>query len=443
MKHLLQNCPNVYQTGRRGIFILVTLLQILLLTAPANSQLKDKSIKSGEKDFFFVDPIVFYNREELKPRLDVYIEIPLDNLQFKKNYDTKNYDASINFNIKITNSFNEIVSNENVSDYITTTKAQQKRLDETAKFIVKEFYLNPGSYKLEITLNDINTKIEKLKTANVTIDDYSQKDISFSDIMLVSKLKEESGKKVITPLVDKNIDNLKELFLFFEVYNSGNQDVVNNFTYRVTGANEKIYEKGNYTFTLLPGTNKFFEKIPLKNLVFGNYKIEINDNTSGLLLAEKEFSNKLTGFPGNTKDLGSLVDQLLYIATGEELSKIKDASTPELKEKYFIEFWRSKDPSPNTSKNELMREYYKRIKIANERYSHYVDGWKTDMGMVFIIFGEPGNIQRYPFSENTKPYEIWDYYNDNRQFVFVDDTGFGDYKLTTPIWDESQTRIKY
>ena len=43
--------------------------------------------------------------------------------------------------------------------------------------------------------------------------------------------------------------------------------------------------------------------------------------------------------------------------------------------------------------------------------------------------------------ENTKPYEIWEFYNDNRQFIFVDDTGFGDYKLMTPIWDEDRTKI--
>ncbi len=138
-----------------------------------------------------------------------------------------------------------------------------------------------------------------------------------------------------------------------------------------------------------------------------------------------------------------LIDQLIYIANGDELEKIKNASSNELKEKYFIDFWRSKDPSPNTNKNELMVEYYKRIKMANERYSHWIDGWKTDMGMVFIIFGEPSNIERFPFTENTKPYEIWQFYNANKEFVFVDDTGFGDYKLTTPIWDEAGTKIRY
>jgi GWxTD domain-containing protein len=217
---------------------------------------------------------------------------------------------------------------------------------------------------------------------------------------------------------------------------------VNDFSYRVTDKKDKVFEKGNYTYTLQPGINKFFEKIPTTNLVFGEYKLEIKDNSNGQLLAEKQFSNKLSGLYVSNKDMSLLIDQLVYIASGDELSKIKNASTDELREKYFIEFWRSKDPSPNTSRNELMQEYYRRIKKANDRYSHYIDGWKTDMGMVYIIFGEASNIERYPFTENTKPYEVWDYYNENRQFVFMDDSGFGDYKLVTPIWDEGRTRIR-
>ena len=417
------------------------ILLILVTSVETKSQLVDRTIKESEKELFFIDPMVFYSKDQMKARLDLYIEIPLENLQFKKNYSTKNYDASINYTVKITNSSNEIVTNESIKDYLTTNKADQKKLDESSKFIVKEFYLNPGSYSLEITLTDINTNKEKTKKDKINIVDFAQKNISFSDIMLVSNLKVENGKKIITPLVDKNIDNLKEIYLFFEVYNSQSQNVVSDYSYEISDEKEKVFEKGDYKYTLVPGINKFFEKIPTLNLVFGNYKLEIKDNANGELIAEKEFSNKLNGFPVNMKDLNLLINQLLYIATGEELSKIKNAPSDELKEKYFIEFWRNHDPSPYTHKNENFTEYYRRIKVANERYTHYIDGWKTDMGMVYIVYGEADNIERYPFTENTKPYEIWQYYNSNKEFVFVDETGFGDYKMTVPIWDVNGNRI--
>lgn len=408
----------------------------------AFSQLVDISIKSEVKEFFFFDPLVFYSSEREKARLDAYFEIPLENLQFKKNYSTKLYDASVNYVIKITNSSDETVVNESINDYVTTSKSTQKNLEESSKFIVREYFLNPGKYSIDITLSDLNTLKEKTIKENINIADYSQEDLSFSDIMIVSNLKKEAGKKIITPLVNKNIDNLKDFFLFFEIYNSKDSQTEKNYSFKITNSKDKVIEKRNLHYSLVPGINKFFEKISTQNLVLGDYKLEITDSAGSKVFTEKLFTNKMTGITVNAKDLKLYIDQLIYIANGDELNKIRNAPTNELKEKYFLEFWRSKDPSPNTSRNELMLEYYKRIRTANERYSHFIDGWKTDMGMVFIIYGEPSNIERHPFSENTKPYEIWDYYNVNKQFVFVDETGFGDYKLTTPIWDIDGTRLK-
>jgi hypothetical protein len=57
------------------------------------------------------------------------------------------------------------------------------------------------------------------------------------------------------------------------------------------------------------------------------------------------------------------------------------------------------------------------------------------MGMIFILFGPPSNIERHPFEIDYKPYEIWYYYELNREFVFVDETGFGEYRLVSPIYD--------
>jgi len=423
------------------------LLVLVLLTGiypeKVFSQLVDNSIKPNEKEFFYFDPMIFYSAQEFKPRLDAYIEIPLDNLQFKKNYTTKMYDASIVYSIKITNSSKEVVINESISDYVTTDKNMQKNLGESAKFIVKEYFLNPGTYDIEVSLTDINTKKEKVVNQKIKVSDYSEKEVSFSDIMLVSKLKQENGKKVITPLVDKNIDNITELFLFFEIYNSKNENVSNSYAYKITDSKSNVIEKGLLTYTISPGINKFFEKIKTNNLIYGDYKLEITDNIKGEKLAEKLFSNKMIGIPVNLKNLDLLVDQLIYIATSDEIDKIRKSSSSEIKQKNFILFWKSKDPSPGTSRNELMLEYYKRINTANERYSHYIDGWKTDMGMVYIIFGEPSNIERFPFTENTKPYEIWDFYSLNKQFIFMDESGFGDYKLTNPIWDQDKTKIRF
>lgn len=62
------------------------------------------------------------------------------------------------------------------------------------------------------------------------------------------------------------------------------------------------------------------------------------------------------------------------------------------------------------------------------------------MGMVYVTLGSPNNVERHPFEYDSKPYEVWDYYDINRRFVFVDQTGFGDYRLVTPFFGEYRYR---
>ena len=95
-----------------------------------------------------------------------------------------------------------------------------------------------------------------------------------------------------------------------------------------------------------------------------------------------------------------------------------------------------KDPSPKTDVNEVLIEYYRRIAYANDHFESYYDGWRTDMGMIYVTLGPPNYVERHPFEYDSKPYEIWSYYDINREFIFVDQTGFGDYRLYQPVYGD-------
>ena len=141
------------------------------------------------------------------------------------------------------------------------------------------------------------------------------------------------------------------------------------------------------------------------------------------------------GIPNSVKDIDEAISQIQYIAKDGELSYIREGETPEERQKRLIEFWKRKDPNPNTPRNEKMEEYYAKVEYANKHFTHYTAGWRTDMGMVYIVLGPPSNVDRHPFDRESKPYEVWSYYELNQQFVFLDQTGFGDYRLTNPISD--------
>jgi GWxTD domain-containing protein len=103
---------------------------------------------------------------------------------------------------------------------------------------------------------------------------------------------------------------------------------------------------------------------------------------------------------------------------------------PESERKAFMEeFWKSRDPDPETDENEYKDEYFKRIDEANHLFKEGSAGWLQDRGRVYILLGPPWERQTFPRGYNfyDKPEEIW-YYG---WFVirFMDYDWSGEYKL--------------
>lgn len=60
----------------------------------------------------------------------------------------------------------------------------------------------------------------------------------------------------------------------------------------------------------------------------------------------------------------------------------------------------------------LIRNYFKRVELANQYFTSYKEGWKTDRGMIYIIFGLPNEVFRF------YDREVWTYKNTSYQVTF-------------------------
>ncbi|MBA3693552.1 MAG: GWxTD domain-containing protein, partial [Acidobacteria bacterium] len=136
-----------------------------------------------------------------------------------------------------------------------------------------------------------------------------------------------------------------------------------------------------------------------------------------------------------------------YIITGDEKKAYKALKTDEERENFIENFWRRRDPDPDTEENEYREQYYERIAYANEHYASGIPGWKTDRGRIYITFGKPDEIETHPTggaydrpsyegggSTTTYPFETWFYRHldnvgDGIEIEFVDPTGTGEYRI--------------
>ncbi|HWR82861.1 MAG TPA: GWxTD domain-containing protein, partial [Candidatus Deferrimicrobium sp.] len=124
-----------------------------------------------------------------------------------------------------------------------------------------------------------------------------------------------------------------------------------------------------------------------------------------------------------------------YIASREEIDRLKKSKSAEERAAAFNEFWRAKDPTPETPANEFKTEFYRRVEAANKRFTRLGRaGWRSDRGRVYILYGEPDQIDDYPLNLEGHPYQEWHYYRQGayRKFTFVDEFDDGDYRLAFP-----------
>ena len=115
---------------------------------------------------------------------------------------------------------------------------------------------------------------------------------------------------------------------------------------------------------------------------------------------------------------------------------------------HFIEaFWKHRDPTPNTPENEFKTEHYRRITYANKNFgrSAPLPGWKADRGRMYIILGEPNDIQRFDGKQGIYPCQVWFYQGKTElglpfgfNLVFFQEGGLGDYRLYSPAKDGPQ-----
>ena len=63
----------------------------------------------------------------------------------------------------------------------------------------------------------------------------------------------------------------------------------------------------------------------------------------------------------------------------------------------YTTLFRSQDPTPGTFENEAKNEFYRRVAVANHNFSFlFGNGWRTDRGRIYIMYGQPDQIDDFP-----------------------------------------------
>lgn len=164
-----------------------------------------------------------------------------------------------------------------------------------------------------------------------------------------------------------------------------------------------LWEKTNLLFSMTPPP--FTEgsipvpEIPIDftdSLPFDNSSVELNNYYQiNRLVSDAEqdypfyFYYFYDGYPQLTRH-ENMIDPIRYISTNSEYKNVKNSiNTKQAIDDFWLNLLKDEDKA-----KKALKIYYNRVETANQHFTDYREGWKTDRGIIYIVFGQPNTIYK-------------------------------------------------
>ncbi len=392
-----------------------------------------------QEPVFFVDYAAFREETGETFRLEVYYKILTAALTFVKEGDR--FRASYEIEFFISNKINKQVTGTSMEEDYFVDSYEDTR--SPSDFLINQLVLSlySGRYKLRIRLIDSNSGSALEQERDFKIPSRAQKKILFSDIQFIRQVSDSTGVsrfnkrgKSVIPSVSRIFgDTDPALVFYYEVYGGPKKPRKYLLSYEVNLLSQAFSHRETASVMLGPEVFSVFDSLSLQNFPSGYYSLEIEllDRDKVTAKTERQFQIDWSYVNLLRNDYFKAIEQLQYAASSDEMKELKEAPEEERLQRW-LEFWKSRDPTPNTPENELQDEYYRRLKYVNLNFALPTkEGWETDMGLVYMVYGHPDEVEKHPFDRDVRAFQRWYYYKENRIFLFVD-RGDGEYELQPP-----------
>jgi GWxTD domain-containing protein len=376
------------------------------------------------------------------PTARISVEVPFRTLVFlkKEGYYDARYDAQI--------SVRAADADRPADTYVLHGFATVKTYDETRRRDQKsrawrEIALPPGDYVIDALLTIKNTSIGMRRSVTLRVPDFLASGMAFGTPTVLSvpdKFRPEFARwsevsDRISP--DSPPDGAvagfeREPAVRFELFVDGNTDlaVACDVFYEVVDAADRQLAYAKRRVTLSGRGDAFVAVFDVDEWSPGTYRVNLRARTYA---PERDATASVEIRIDVTRamlgaDFDATLEILGLIANQSELKPLRDA--PELERPAaWKRFWAARDPDPSSDENEALVQHLERVEYVAREFSQFGPGYRSDRGRVYIRYGAPEQIDTALDQRAQGEYEIWRYYTLNREFVFFDMFGVGDFKL--------------
>ncbi len=326
-----------------------------------------------------------------------------------------------------------------------------------------DFAIAPGKYTVSVEITD---SVSGRALANsIPVEAYTGRPDA-SDLTLASAMRTATasdsvprpgeirkGTTLFSPSAVLRLTPLEpEAYYVLEAYNDGVEESGTMAVEVIDGTGKALVRTANTPIKVAPSGGLLKGRLSLEGLPEGSYQLKVLlqlgsravDRSAPMTMAgldttlqnevarinlDKESDEGYFKYM-SVEGLDSAFAPLYYIATQGELKIWNKNLSEDAKRRYLTEFWQKRDPTKGTPANEARDQFYAAIQFADKNFKERnVPGWKTDRGRIFAKNGVAPSILRRAQIQRAPPYEVWNYPDQARWYIFADRTGVGNYRL--------------
>lgn len=354
--------------------------------------------------------------ETTNPRIHLAADIVYGSLIFKEVNNQQEANISIDVNINSQENEDNVI--ESIHDVITITRDDENIVNSQQSYIYEnQVEVPPGDYKINFTVTDLTSSKKITRTATTSIPDPENPEVDLTDIRMLSKDMDDENphwQPVTTYTVPGRVDSL---MFIFQATNASTENpltvnarlirfrsdttIARPMHYTTYSSSSLGYQGIEYDQetviqqsqrTLRQKGSVFIEfRFPQQQR--GNYRFRISSaNEEDELYKARDFGVKSTNYPA-IKTARELARPLAYLMNDNEYEDLMSISNSDSLKDAIDRFW-LKNIGNKTKAQSVLQMYYQRVVEANKQFSNFKEGWKTDPGMMYVLFGPPWYIDR-------------------------------------------------
>lgn len=325
--------------------------------------------------------------------------------------------AKLEIAIRVANS--ETGESENIlREFTIESQVERFTIQQESFKFTEEVVVTPGEYNIAISVIDQSTGRETLRQTEAYIPNPGNPENNLTTVRLSAKdmdLINPEYIPVTTYDVSTKMDSLKfefqvtnhdpespltiraQLKQFPSDLDPAKAMAANNpppSTIEYKGIDYRNFTIVDENIRRLEQTGSVLIEFRYPNFEKGNYRFEVETTTSDeeTLFKARDFSVKGDHFP-TLLTAKELAEPLVYLMSNDEYNELMSIQDPDSIKEYIDRFWLSNVGSLRKART-VISLYYERVESANKLFTNFKEGWKTDRGKIYILFGHPWYVDK-------------------------------------------------